>query len=132
MRLIALLAVVPILSLAACGGHADTSGVQVSGYPDHSAGFEIEPEIEQVAAILRAPGLDPSRLKGMSAAQLTEAFGRPVFTRRDLPAEIWQYRGKACMLDLFLYDGTVSHHAVRGHNPPGDRDCLNDLVKKKG
>lgn len=133
MRLIARLTVIPLLSLAACGGHADASGPRISVNSEHSSyGFEGEPEIEQVAAIPHAPGLEPVRLKGMNAAQLTETLGRPAFTRRDQPAEIWQYRTKACMLDLFLYDGTVSHHAVRGQSPVNDRDCLKELIAKKG
>jgi hypothetical protein len=35
--------------------------------------------------------------------ELKALLGEPDFTRRDPPAEIWQYRSATCVLDLFLY-----------------------------
>lgn len=39
----------------------------------------------------------------MRGAELTTLMGAPQFRRRDGQAEIWQYRGSACTLDVFLY-----------------------------
>jgi hypothetical protein len=42
-------------------------------------------------------------LKDLSQAEIVARLGTPDTTRRDPPAEIWQYRGAACVLDVFLY-----------------------------
>ena len=44
-----------------------------------------------------------STLAGMTLDQVIGLLGPPRFKRRDNSAEIWQYRNKACALDLFLY-----------------------------
>ncbi|MEE8214190.1 MAG: hypothetical protein V3R79_06360 [Alphaproteobacteria bacterium] len=55
-----------------------------------------------------------STLAGMTPDQVIGLLGPPRFKRRDNPAEIWQYRNKACALDLFLYrDGTGAAYRVR-------------------
>lgn len=56
-------------------------------------------------ARLTPPGGKPSldTLPGMRGAELTTLLGAPQFRRRDGQAEIWQYRGSACTLDVFLY-----------------------------
>jgi len=48
----------------------------------------------------------PRRLTGLSAAQVVALLGEPDFRRDEPPAELWQYRGVDCVLDLFLYRGT--------------------------
>lgn len=130
MRLTALLAAFPILILAACGGPADGTRPQVGHDPGQA--FNFEEGSDEVAAIQPAPSPDfePTRLKGMSAESVVKALGRPAFTRSDSPAEIWQYRAKACTLDLFVYDGTISHYAVRSPTYINDRDCLNAFLVK--
>ena len=56
-------------------------------------------------------------LKALSTEALVARLGEPDFTRHDPPAEIWQYRGATCVLDVFLYpeDGEmkVLHAATR-------------------
>ena len=42
-------------------------------------------------------------LVGKSDAQIRSSLGTPAFTRTDGPAQVWQYRGSACLLDVFLY-----------------------------
>jgi hypothetical protein len=55
---------------------------------------------------------------GYQAQSLVGLIGRPDFVRRDGPAQIWQYRSNACILDLFMYgattDKTVKHAELRG------------------
>lgn len=43
------------------------------------------------------------QLNGLSEAELRHLLGEPDFRRHEAPAEIWQYRGADCILDLFLY-----------------------------
>lgn len=92
---------------------------------------------DQQAALAAGTGGDPSRLKGLSPLQVRAVLGKPMFTRRDAPAEIWQYRGRACTIDLFLYDEgegqqTVAHVAVRRQQPINDSQCMGELVGRAG
>ena len=40
---------------------------------------------------------------GLQARELEEFLGTPKLVRHDAPAEVWQYRSTACVLDVFLY-----------------------------
>ncbi|HSV29486.1 MAG TPA: hypothetical protein VLL76_08000, partial [Candidatus Omnitrophota bacterium] len=77
---------------------------------------------------------EPARLKGLNPLQVKAVLGKPVFTRRDAPAEIWQYRSRACTLDVFLYDEkngqSVAHVAVRSPQPMDEKDCFSDLTAR--
>ena len=46
---------------------------------------------------------------GLADSEITALFGTPAFTRRDKPAEIWQYRDGGCILDVFLYEAGSAH-----------------------
>ena len=52
-------------------------------------------------------------LIGLSAEQVEALLGAPDFRRAEPPAELWQYRGADCVLDVFLYDGANGFHVVR-------------------
>lgn len=128
----------PLVVLAACGGagpvtHAD-GGPAVSAT---SADVTKSERREQTAALPRHPGsvAEPARLKGLMATQVKAVLGAPAFTRRDTPAEIWQYRASACTLDLFLYDEkdgqVVAHYNVRSTSGVGDKDCFDTLTGSK-
>lgn len=95
---------------------------------------EDEPEEEQVAAlpppasvvdaeaIAAAP--DPAGLLGQPAQAVKAAFGDASLHRREPPAEVWQYRTGACVLDVVLYpDGPegglqVAHVDLRPVDAP--------------
>ena len=47
---------------------------------------------------------DPQRLLDLGRHELASILGKPAFIRRDMSAEVWQYRTDACVLDLFLYN----------------------------
>ncbi|WP_189049877.1 hypothetical protein [Aliidongia dinghuensis] len=65
-------------------------------------------------------------LHDMSDRQLVQRLGTPDFTRRDPPAEIWQYRSASCVLDVFLYPGDgglkVAHATTRDRIKLGTPD----------
>ena len=73
----------------------------------------------------------------LSSAEVSERVGRPHFVRRDGPAEVWQYRGEGCFLDLFLYKRGSGFHVkyvdLRSQQLGGDRlrDCLADIIRKR-
>lgn len=63
---------------------------------------------------------DPSRLLDLGRTDLSSILGKPAFIRRDMSAEVWQYRTEACVLDLFLYelgqDLAVTYYEFRPRN----------------
>lgn len=136
MRLARLFALGSVALLAACAGNPQARP-GIHGGPIDLSADDMMAESRQQAA-LPAPGgtvTEPARLKGLDPLQVRSMLGMPVFTRRDAPAEIWQYRGRACTLDLFLYDeaaGTqkVAHYAVRGTQPVSERDCMDELTTR--
>jgi hypothetical protein len=69
------------------------------------------PDAPPVAAAA-GPIAMPS-LTGLSAEQVVALLGEPDFRRAEPPAELWQYRGADCVLDIFLYDGAGGFHVVR-------------------
>jgi len=86
----------------------------------------------QASAAPQATVGEPSRLKGLTPVQVREVLGQPGFQRRDAPAEIWQYRGRGCTLDLYIYDlgggQAVEHWAVRSPSRVNDTECFQQLV----
>jgi hypothetical protein len=75
---------------------------------------------------------DPARFKGMNADAVVAWLGDPNFRRRDPPAEVWQYYGDSCVLDLFLYDETdgerVAHAEVRSRTADDGTGCVARLL----
>lgn len=129
MRLARLLAVSSVALLAACAGNPQTTAG-----PNAASGTDSSVSEMKAQQALAPAGTvtEPARLKGLNPLQVRSVLGRPGFTRRDAPAEIWQYRARACTLDLFLYDEgqgqLVAHYAVRGAQPVSERDCFAELV----
>lgn len=135
MRLAHLVALAPLALLVACGGAPNRGGV-ASNTPGGFDQFGTDASRGGAAALPGGTGADPSRLKGLSPLQVRAVLGKPMFTRRDAPAEIWQYRGRVCTIDLFLYDEggsqTVTHVAVRSQQPVNDSQCMGELVGRVG
>jgi hypothetical protein len=136
MRLVRYAVLAPLAFLVACGGAPQTAGKpgQATDPAFDFFGADALRGSSQQAALPGGTGTDPNRLKGLSPLQVRSVLGKPVFTRRDAPAEIWQYRSRACTLDLFLYDEggsqTVAHYAVRSQQPVNESQCLGELVGK--
>ncbi len=103
---------------------------------------ETEPEAQtgpKTAALPPAPVIDddPARILGLGPDRLTELLGRPELTRREPPAEIWQYRGESCVFDVFLYAegglARVTYLEARDASARrvAERDCLNQLLRAR-
>ena len=43
-------------------------------------------------------------LVGLSASDLSALIGSPRWMRRESPAQVWQYQGATCVLDVVLYE----------------------------
>jgi hypothetical protein len=56
-----------------------------------------------------------SELIGLKGDQVTDLLGHPALVRRDSAAQVWQYRGRDCVLDVFLYpppDASKAHDSA--------------------
>ncbi len=80
---------------------------------------------------------DPGHLRGLLAGDVVAKLGDPSFRRREAPAEIWQYFGPGCVLDLFLYEDKgaqrVTHAELRSRNlnAGAQAACLSQLLEGK-
>ncbi|RED51470.1 hypothetical protein [Aestuariispira insulae] len=135
-----------LLSLAACGTPpANESALSVATPAPQDVKTE-EKKTKTTALPSPAPvqpaapepvNDNPMQFMDMSTRQLSEAVGRPHMVRRDGPAEVWQYRGDGCVLDLFLYDQEnelqVKHVDLRSQSLADDslKACLADMIRKR-
>ncbi|CCQ72228.1 hypothetical protein [Magnetospira sp. QH-2] len=108
-----------LLVAAGCGGTpspnpiAGNVGTSQSAPPAPSATAKPSSPPTQAASLPAKPRpapkpkprpvVPPSELLKATAAQARSRLGPPDFVRHDPPAELWQYRGESCVLDLFLY-----------------------------
>lgn len=79
---------------------------------------------------------DPAQFMAAGGDALREALGDPALIRRDGQAEVWQFRGDDCTLDLFLYPGegkrlAVKHVELRGEAEDERRACLAGMLRAR-
>ncbi len=101
----------------------------------------VAPEKAERAALRPSIDSDPRRLVGLDRARLTALLGAPEFLRSDAPAELWRYRARHCMLDLFLYSReggaagalTVRHYTARTtkNGTIAAQRCLEALLRAR-
>ena len=119
------------------------SSTAPTGDPErHAAAGKRRPVGLAPTAPAKAPtngelAADLTRFKGLAAKDVTAALGDPNFRRREAPAEIWQYFGASCVLDLFLYEDNgaqrVAHVELRSRTlgQGAQRSCLSQLLDGK-
>jgi hypothetical protein len=95
------------------------AGPRVAGPRPQPAGQDVEsaippapPEVSPTPPTEADLAADPSRFKGLGSGDVLALLGDPNFRRLEAPAEEWQYYGKKCVLDLFLYDDAGARHVV--------------------
>jgi len=82
-----------------------------------------------------------TEILGKNKKALTMILGKPNFTRRDHPAEIWRYHDRACILDIYFYQSlkatdsnTLLVNYLEARSPQGPRaetsSCLNTIRQK--
>ncbi|MCW8914235.1 MAG: hypothetical protein OQK24_00115 [Magnetovibrio sp.] len=91
-RLIPLLILASALSLSACA-----SGQAAKPTPPKPTAAPVAP-VKPVV-----PKITSQQMLGQSGPWLMTQLGKPAFTRQDQSAHIWQYKNKACVLNVFLY-----------------------------
>ena len=118
------------------------SEANASEQPEATAATAPQPEAEPGPEIAALPPEaviddDPARILGLAPDQLTALLGRPELTRREPPAEIWQYRGETCVFDVFLYEDAgrvrVTYLEARDESAQriAERNCLNQLLRAR-
>ena len=79
----------------------------------------------------------PLALIGLSGPELSTLIGAPRWTRRESPAEVWQYQGASCILDVYLYAEAgalrVIHAEARDDSalPVTIADCLERIEAER-
>ncbi len=151
------LALFSVIGLAACAAPpqvnktANVSPAQAANYtlPPVSA----LPPAKAPVAPAAPPSLadlasGPQHFEGLEGRVILAELGNPNFRRRETPAEVWQYYGPGCILDLFLYDDAsagagksadsapdgnkVAHAELRGReNAPAEAGCLSRLIDQR-
>ncbi|MGE5147718.1 MAG: hypothetical protein ACM3N5_13275 [Candidatus Eiseniibacteriota bacterium] len=117
---------VAALALAACetpGGTAATGG---------------ETRMASLPPGVHLPIDSAQALVGKNETEVSSLLGKPGFTRTDGPAQVWQYSGQSCALDVFMYQGTagykVEYTELRRLGSIGavdDPTCLADALAGK-
>jgi len=95
-------------------------GPEPAADPDPGAGTD-----GQTALAVPGPPVndDPRRLIGLDQNAVQRLLGAPSFLRKDLPAQLWRYAARGCVLDIFLYGATrngpfvVKHLSARAAGP---------------
>ena len=122
-----------ILSLAACAGsHPRTASMAPT------AATASQPDVTPDGAT-GAASFTPTagNLVGADPAKLEQWLGKPGLVRLDDPAQVWQYRGQGCVVDVYFYpsgDGmAVSHAEARSQKYTGDpmNPCLAVLSQSR-
>ncbi len=123
------------------GAAAETAGAEASRTETDAVEEKQEPLQETAIPKPDFPEIDddPAQLIKMTRDDLNGFLGQPDLVRRENPAEIWQYRGKDCILDIFLYNEAdqenspyrVVYSEARGREAgkADQRACLNELLR---
>lgn len=89
---------------------------------------------DKVAAAPKSALGAPPKVLGLKPHDVQELLGMPKLVRRDEPAEVWQYRSSACVLDVFLYPVETGAQQVRyleartvAAEPARTDECVNDI-----
>ena len=128
-------------------GQTDAGQTGAESDADTDAGQVIEagaaPPAGGVALLtpapVREPAIDddPQQLYGLDAGSLGALLGEPSLVRNEAPAEIWQYRSKTCVFDIFLYQGAdqprVTYIEARDDAAQriDARACLNEILRAR-
>ena len=103
---------VALLSLAAAAlaGCAAASSPPVASTSTDAVAASPVPATAGVNQPRLSTFATPASLLGLPAKELVALLGAPKWTRRERPAQVWQYQGGACVLDVYLYEenGTAS------------------------
>ncbi len=97
----------------------------------------VEPKITTITPAPEAIIVndDPQQFLDLNIHELTRLLGVPSLVRRDGPAEVWQYQGDDCILDIFLYKSPenlqVKYIDLRGQDDNSvKRACFAEILRQ--
>jgi hypothetical protein len=139
--LLALLTLTAPLALGACvadGGGAASGSLAGSNAGTGSSGGSGSELASRTPSTSSTVSAAARNLVGKSESEIRSELGAPAFRRTDGPAQVWQYRGQSCLLDVFLYkEGgggfRVKHAELRRRGGAGlsDRACMSDALTNR-
>ncbi|MFZ5791485.1 MAG: hypothetical protein ACOY3L_12380 [Pseudomonadota bacterium] len=91
---------------AASRDGADGAPAQAATAPTPPAPASSSTERSAASSVAPAAPAEPADDKdvvGLSPDELQSLLGQPQMVRDETGAEVWQYRARACVLDLYLY-----------------------------
>jgi hypothetical protein len=130
-RIGACLALVGVLTLAACAGGTGSTTGSTTGPGDNSvksgksAAAQHGVSTREWARIV-AP--NPDDILGKEQAHVRTLFGAPDLLRKETNVEVWQYAGETCVLFLFMYENGAGAPAVSYMDARGEGVTLNGCV----
>lgn len=136
------------MALAACAGPAPAPASHGLAQPASYVPMTQSPPLApQVATPVSPAAVNPSapgsftdlakgasHFEGLDQKDILATLGKPSFLRREAPAEVWQYYGPGCILDLFIYEDNgarrVVHAELRGRSSgeAAEPACLSHLI----
>ena len=134
---LSLLAVCGLLSACISLGETDGTGTSTGTAPSARTGSTPGTATALATPNARPVNDDPMQFLGLAGDQVAASLGAPDLIRRDGTAEVRQFHGSACTLDLFLYHtngvSTVKHVELRGASLESDarRACLADMIRSR-
>jgi hypothetical protein len=108
--------------------------------PERAALDSPAPQTPAAGMLTLPPGsqsVAPKRVMGLDELAIQQLLGAPRLIRREAPAEVWQYRTAACVLDLFLYDEaagrrvTYAEARTAAAEPVQPEPCLNQILAQR-
>lgn len=137
------LSAIALLLLACTGGEeaepVSTPPLAAESEAATEDGGAGEPPAPEVAALPPEPVIDddPDRLLGLGPFGLDALLGTPRLVRQEAPAQIRQYHGDDCVLDVVLYPEPAGERVAYVEARDGDgnlspaRACLNQLLRAR-
>ena len=107
-------------------GRAADEQLRLALLPGYGGEATIERARDYVAAV-------PETMMSLTEREVSSLFGSPAVTRRDADAQIWQYRGEECVMDVYFYGAgdsrPVTYVDYRGNaSSSAPASCLNAIA----
>lgn len=90
---------------AAYGGSAQPEQFRIALFPDqvNFKGMNYYPAEGYITRAQKYVSGAPDALNMLTQQEVTYILGKPSMTRRDADAEVWQYKSRACIVDVYFY-----------------------------
>jgi hypothetical protein len=130
----ALVALAALLALNACAadGQRPTASASLPARTVAVPSQGLAPVVMPAPQAPNGPATQPRSLVGRLAQDVRTELGAPDFYLREAPAEMWQYRQGACLLEVILYADNgelrVSYAEIRSRHPAVDATACGGLV----